>query len=361
MFADELIALRKKYGLTQRAMAGELQVTTVHDWETGRHLPNPYNIRHLHMFCMKNNMDDTKLMEAYHEEKLEASRRRMEKRMERQKKAELSEAAEKSVNPSQVSPVQESPVIGEVHEKKTGEEGGKISRASHQTDEETGKRRYDDDDHWAKNYRRILSIVMAGESIPRDPWVRRQLKMPQSEEHRHLLDILGIRLISGSKIEELRKGITRGELAQQLVISEATLAHMEKSQVALYTVWKIWNVITEMKKKWEKHDVYFVHNGVEYAGTGNGRTLVVRAGTRVCPNTTETFRQSRNAELRDRLIREGIIKNNVFTEDYEFASPAKAASVLSGCAVSNRDRWHDREGRDWYEIWPCEAPVSVQQ
>ena len=360
MFADELIAMRKKYGLTQSALAAELQVTTVHDWETGSHLPNAYNIRQLHMFCMKNNMDDTKLMEAYHKEKLEADRRRMEKRRERQKKAELSETSEKSVNPSQVSPAQDSPVIREEQEKITGEEERMISRAFPQIDDETRKRRYDDI-RWMNHYTRVHNELLKTGKVPRDPWVRRQLKMPQSEERRCLLDLIGIRLISGSKIEELRKGITRSELAEQLVISEATLAHWESTRVPAYQVREIRNVIREMKKEWKKQEVFFVHNGVEYTGIGNGRTLLVHTGTQVCPDVTETFRHSRNAELREKLIQKGIIQNNVLTEDYEFASPAKAASVLSGCAVSNRDRWHDREGRDWYEIWPCEAPVSVQQ
>lgn len=362
MFADELVALRKKNGLTQSALAAALHVTMVHDWESGKNLPNPYNFQMLHNFCVERGMDDTKLSKAYHEEKLQAERNRMKKRRESLKaqKAESAEGSEKSVRASQVLPVQENAGIREEHEKKSGEEERMIRGASPQIDGKTGKRRHDDA-RWLKNYRRIYNETVKEGSVPRDPWVRQQLKKPQNEERRCSLDVLGIRVVSGSKIEELRKGITRRELAHQLMISEATLAHWERTTVPLYTVWDIWNVIMEMKKKWEKHEVFFVHNGVEYAGIGNSRTLLVHAGTRICPEVTESFQHSRNAKLREKLIREGIIENNVLTEDYEFASPAKAASVLSGCAVSNRDRWHDREGRDWYGIWPCEAPVSVQQ
>lgn len=43
--------------------------------------------------------------------------------------------------------------------------------------------------------------------------------------------------------------------------------------------------------------------------------------------------------LRNRLIKEGIIKDGVFQEDYEFSSPTAAGAVTVGWSISGRAAW----------------------
>ena len=234
-------------------------------------------------------------------------------------------------------------------------EAGTSRAATAQTVNERMKATSEDDARWMHNYIRIARQYKEFGRIPGDAWVRRQLRIPQTEDKLQLLRSLGIRYVPGSEIRERRKGFSRREIALKLGVSGGTLALWENAMVPEYIVWEIMNIIRKMQELYRWKNVYFVHNGVEYAGTGNGRTLIIRKGTRIDPEVTETFCKTASAALRKKLIQRGIIKDNQFTINYEFASPAKAASVLSGCAISSRNTWHDRAGRDWYTIWPERA------
>ena len=224
--------------------------------------------------------------------------------------------------------------------------------ATAQTVNESMKATSEDDARWTHNYLRIVRQYKEFGRIPRDAWVRRQLRIPQTEDKLQLLRSLGIRYVPGSEIRERRKGFSRCEIALKLGISGGTHAVWENGMVPEYIVWEIMDVIRKMQELYKWKNVYFVHNGVEYAGVGNGRTIIVRKETQIDPEVTETFRKTSSAALRKKLIQRGIIKDNQFTENYEFASPAKAASVLSGCAISSRNTWHDQAGMNWYAIWP---------
>ena len=195
----------------------------------------------------------------------------------------------------------------------------------------------EDDVLWMHNYLRIARQYKEFGCIPRDAWVRRQLRIPQTEDKLQLLSSLGIRYVPGSEIRERRKGFSRREIALKLGVSGGTLALWENAMVPEYIVWEIMDIIRKMQVLYRWKNVYFVHNGVEYAGTGNGRTLIVRKGTRIDPEVTESFRKTRSAALRRKLTQEGIIEDNKFTINYEFVSPVDAAAVLSGCVISCRN------------------------
>ena len=209
--------------------------------------------------------------------------------------------------------------------------------ATAQTVNERMKVTSEDDVLWMHNYIRIARQYKEFGRIPGDAWVRRQLRIPQTEDKLQLLSSLGIRYVPGSEIRERRKGFSRREIALKLGVSGGTLALWENAMVPEYIVWEIMDIIRKMQVLYRWKNVYFVHNGVEYAGTGNGRTLIVRKGTRIDPEVTESFRKTRSAALRRKLTQEGIIEDNKFTINYEFVSPVDAAAVLSGCVISCRN------------------------
>lgn len=75
---------------------------------------------------------------------------------------------------------------------------------------------------------------------------------------------------------------------------------------------------------------------------GNDRFLV-KKGSVISKDKTEGFRQG-YAELRDRLINEGVIINNTFVMDYEFSSVSAAAAVVLGRAANGRKEWMRLDG-----------------
>lgn len=75
----------------------------------------------------------------------------------------------------------------------------------------------------------------------------------------------------------------------------------------------------------------------------NQRFLVVVNGC-VSYDTTDGLSQG-YAALRDQLIRNGIIKNRLFTGNYEFDSPSAAAAVILGRSANGRREWIKLDGR----------------
>ena len=49
-------------------------------------------------------------------------------------------------------------------------------------------------------------------------------------------------------------------------------------------------------------------------------------------------------KIRDALLREGKVKNGIFTVDVKFSSPSAAASCIKGCPVNGRIAWRYSDG-----------------
>ena len=76
------------------------------------------------------------------------------------------------------------------------------------------------------------------------------------------------------------------------------------------------------------------------------KKLLVKAGSKISLESRLHLHSGTktNAQLRERLIQSGIIRDRVFTEDYLFNSPSQAAAVILGASFSGNDRWRDRKG-----------------
>jgi hypothetical protein len=59
------------------------------------------------------------------------------------------------------------------------------------------------------------------------------------------------------------------------------------------------------------------------------REVTIYKGSTMNPLQTSIYGE-KTTNLKERLIRCGIIKNNVFTEDFTFDYPATASSLISG-------------------------------
>ena len=73
--------------------------------------------------------------------------------------------------------------------------------------------------------------------------------------------------------------------------------------------------------------------------------LVVLAGSRISFDSTLAEKgYAAHQELRQKLIEIGIVKDRVFTEDYEFHSPSEALSVICGRHLSGSNVWCTEDG-----------------
>ena len=91
------------------------------------------------------------------------------------------------------------------------------------------------------------------------------------------------------------------------------------------------------------------HKNVDATGImqGDGKRIVVKAGSTIStenrlPNQKG---QTSSANLRQKLIDDGVIVDDRFVTDYEFNSTSAAASVILGQSASGMNTWKDEAGR----------------
>ena len=80
----------------------------------------------------------------------------------------------------------------------------------------------------------------------------------------------------------------------------------------------------------------------------NDRFIVLK-GSVIAPTVTTGFQQG-YADLRSKLISDGIIANNTFTIDYAFSSVSAAAAVVLGRSANGRKEWVLLDGRTVAEM-----------
>lgn len=104
----------------------------------------------------------------------------------------------------------------------------------------------------------------------------------------------------------------------------------------------------ELKKDDEKKEQEAFHLS---GRTGNaqgfpldGDEFIVLKGSKISSDVTDSFPQGYN-DLREKLIEQGIIVNNVFVKDYVFSSPSAASSVVLGKSSNGRKEWTMLDGR----------------
>ena len=91
--------------------------------------------------------------------------------------------------------------------------------------------------------------------------------------------------------------------------------------------------------------------GSNASGYANNDHFVVFKGSKIAADTVPSFVQYYpNAfDLRNQLISEGVIVNNLFTADYDFDSLSLAASVVIGRTANGYREWKDGIGLSYIE------------
>ena len=77
--------------------------------------------------------------------------------------------------------------------------------------------------------------------------------------------------------------------------------------------------------------------------------FVVMKGSRVAAKVTDGF-QAGYMNLRNELITDGVIVDNVFVNDYTFTSMSAAAAVILGRSANGRKEWTKLDGRTFAQV-----------
>lgn len=92
----------------------------------------------------------------------------------------------------------------------------------------------------------------------------------------------------------------------------------------------------------QEHKIYQCNSGGSNAlGHPSSGGFTVWKGSAISPKVAPSFECASvfYYNLRKRLIDEGIIRNGVFQQDYEFKSPTAAAAVIVGWTISGKVAW----------------------
>ena len=154
---------------------------------------------------------------------------------------------------------------------------------------------------------------------------------------------------------------------------KGTTAYPLTTQVVHETAWDEQTVITRqqalLKVFIDEWDLKYISGGIvdhtddgdviyhitlrgsSASGYANSDHFIVFKGSRIATDTVPSFAQYYpNAyDLRNQLISDGVIANNLFTVDYDFDSLSLAASVVVGRTANGYREWKDGSGLSYSE------------
>ena len=92
--------------------------------------------------------------------------------------------------------------------------------------------------------------------------------------------------------------------------------------------------------------LYCKGNGGNGEGFVSPNGFTVLADTRVSDHVADSFKTHGKTylRLREKLVSEGIIKEGIFTQDYEFSAPSAASSVILGRTSNGNLAWKNENG-----------------
>ena len=145
-----------------------------------------------------------------------------------------------------------------------------------------------------------------------------------------------------------KSGTSSYQLTTQVLNTDTwSPAVVEQRQKDILDVFaKNWSLETNAERK--TGDKYLL-SGRGGNATGNplgNDTFIVYAGSKISQDTTEGFPQN-YAGLRNSLIANGTVVDNVFVKDYLFTSSSAAACVVLGRSANGRKEWTLLDGRTY--------------
>ena len=151
------------------------------------------------------------------------------------------------------------------------------------------------------------------------------------------------------KYFQTKNGTSSYTLTTQVLNIEAwTPEIVELRQEELLEVFrKSWDLKLDSSAELKEDDFVFLLAG--RGGNASGYLVgpdefVVQKGSRIAHDVTDGLPIGYK-EARDKLVRDGVIVNDLFVEDHTFSSPSTAAAVVLGRSSNGRREWTCLDGR----------------
>ena len=153
-----------------------------------------------------------------------------------------------------------------------------------------------------------------------------------------------------------KDGITSYALTTQVINENywtpEVVSHRQKELLAVFS--QKWDLgIDSLDDNSNEEETKIFHlairgcNATGFAGSEG--TFIVKKGSTISSDTTPSCQPS-YVELRNSLIRDRIIVDGVFVENYMFDSPSAAAIVVSGRSANGRREWTTLDGSQYGQI-----------
>jgi len=151
-----------------------------------------------------------------------------------------------------------------------------------------------------------------------------------------------------SAIEAARYKVVNSNTPSQPAISEAERAVMtefaENLQLLVGTMgYKLFEHLT--KKIIPKQEQYFISaaRGADATSVLTSEGIVVRKGSKIATSEVPSMPQAFRTK-REKLIKDGVVKDFIFMKDYLFSSPSTAAAVVMGRSANGLIEWKRNDG-----------------
>ena len=155
-----------------------------------------------------------------------------------------------------------------------------------------------------------------------------------------------------------KKGTTAYPLTTQVVHEttwdEQTVIKRQQALIQVFTdAWDLKYISQGTVDHTDNGDVIYhiMLRGSNASGYANNDHFIIFKGSKIAADTVPSFAQYYpNAfDLRNKLISDGIIVNDIFTADYDFDSLSLAASVIVGRTANGYREWKDGIGLSYSE------------
>lgn len=150
-----------------------------------------------------------------------------------------------------------------------------------------------------------------------------------------------------------RYNLTNSNSPTKSSISESDQSEMEEfiENIKLlinslgYKIFEPLRKLSTNKEEEEKNTFYIkAARGANAAGQSTSDGFVVFKDSVIADSTTNSFPQNWE-KLRNSLIKNKIIEQNIFIKDYLFSSPSSAAAIVMGRSANGLTEWKTKDGR----------------
>ena len=156
----------------------------------------------------------------------------------------------------------------------------------------------------------------------------------------------------GMAIDAKRAVLDNGKDSTKAKLSESEQADVESFLSDMLSIFPLLNLsVFEQIKKTPKSKKALLHisgRGIEGTGYEDSKGFVVCKGTQSPLTDTKSMHDFLKKE-RQNLIKNGVLVNSkdcyLFSQDYIFSSPSKAASIVLARNSNGRTAWKDKNGK----------------